>query len=268
MGTRKPNQGTRGYSLSQDPEPGAGNPEPVLLLAAVTKESRGVCAQIQNQQTVNFPAGVSAIFGTLIGQPVALVLTGVGPVRAAAVLAVVLAQTPFSCVLQFGVGGAYPHSGLNIGDLVLAESECDPQTGLESPEGFRDLRGLGFPITDHFPNKQLLENNWIEFIAGALPGVMRGGVATVATCSATDALADRMEHLTGAKVEAMEGFPAAWVSAQFGIPFAELRAISNTTGDRARQQWDLSRGCDVATEAVLTIFREMTICQGDQISPS
>ncbi|HNG94572.1 MAG TPA: hypothetical protein PLB32_17335, partial [Acidobacteriota bacterium] len=61
--------------MSQDPEPGTRNPEPVLLLAAVTKESRGVCAQIQNQQTVNFPAGVSAIFGTLIGQPVALVLT-------------------------------------------------------------------------------------------------------------------------------------------------------------------------------------------------
>jgi futalosine hydrolase len=45
---------------------------------------------------------------------------------------------------------------------------------------------------------------------------------------------------TGALVEAMEGAAAALVARRLGVPMAEVRVISNTTGDRKAQRWEMS----------------------------
>jgi hypothetical protein len=44
-------------------------------------------------------------------------------------------------------------------------------------------------------------------------------------------------------VEAMEGFSCALAARRINpdARFAEIRVVSNTTGDRARQRWDLDR---------------------------
>jgi nucleoside phosphorylase len=66
-----------------------------------------------------------------------------------------------------------------------------------------------------------------------------GGVATVSTCSGTDVLAARVCERTGAVAEAMEGAAVALVGARLGVAAGEVRVISNTTGERSRQVWDL-----------------------------
>lgn len=175
-------------------------------------------------------------------------------VRVATALAFTLSQNTFSKVLQFGVGGAYPNSGLNLGDVVLATSECDPQSGIETPHGFRDLTWLGFPIAERFPNRLPIENQWSKWIAQKLPETVCAEVATVVTCSGVNSSALHIEKLSGAKVEVMEGFPAAWISSCLNLPFAELRVISNTTGDRSQQRWDLEGACVKLTAVVQKLF--------------
>jgi futalosine hydrolase len=64
-------------------------------------------------------------------------------------------------------------------------------------------------------------------------------IATVSTCSGTNALAREIVTRTGAEVEAMEGAAVGLVASRLGVGFAEVRVISNTTGDRGSQQWDL-----------------------------
>ena len=78
-----------------------------------------------------------------------------------------------------------------------------------------------------------------------------GPIATVSTCAGTDVIAQNISRRTGAVAEAMEGaavgFTALCVSASAGrrvIPFVEARVISNTTGDRDRQRWDLRGALD------------------------
>jgi futalosine hydrolase len=44
---------------------------------------------------------------------------------------------------------------------------------------------------------------------------------------------------TGAVAEAMEGAAVALVAHRLRIPMAEVRVVSNTTGSRPRQVWDL-----------------------------
>ncbi|MCH7864601.1 MAG: futalosine hydrolase, partial [Proteobacteria bacterium] len=47
---------------------------------------------------------------------------------------------------------------------------------------------------------------------------------------------------TGALCEAMEGAAVVHAARRKRVPGIELRSISNTTGDRSSQQWDLKRG--------------------------
>ena len=76
---------------------------------------------------------------------VRIIRTGVGPVNAAhAVTASILSDKPSSIVVC-GVGGAYPSSGLQVGDVVCASMEFYGDLGASSPTGFLDMRALGFP---------------------------------------------------------------------------------------------------------------------------
>src|SRR5262245_62081783 len=81
-------------------------------------------------------------------QSVAIVRTGVGPVNAAHAVTMFLAQTGARAIVVCGVGGAYPSSGLAIGDVVCAASECYGDLGATSPSGFLDMKALGFPVVE------------------------------------------------------------------------------------------------------------------------
>ena len=61
-------------------------------------------------------------------------LTGVGiPQALERVLLVAGRERPVG-ILNIGIAGAYPDSGLSIGDIVMAESEVYGDIGFELPE--------------------------------------------------------------------------------------------------------------------------------------
>jgi futalosine hydrolase len=59
-----------------------------------------------------------------------------------------------------------------------------------------------------------------------------------------------------ALVENMEGVAAAHVCTLYGVPFQEIRGVSNRAGDRDKRRWDLDRAVTVAQEAVLKAHEE------------
>ena len=75
-----------------------------------------------------------------------------------------------------------------------------------------------------------------------------GSIATVATCSATDELADEIALRTGSVAEAMEGAAVLHAARVLGVPALELRVISNTTGNRGEQVWDLPRAFEALSD--------------------
>jgi len=77
--------------------------------------------------------------------------TGVGPVNAAHAVTLAIARARPAAIVVCGIGGAYPGSGLAIGDVACAESECYGDLGATSPAGFLDLQALGFPLVEGPP---------------------------------------------------------------------------------------------------------------------
>jgi futalosine hydrolase len=183
---------------------------------------------------------------------VRVVVSGIGRTNAAAATTeAILADDGVDLVLGAGIAGALPGGGLAVGDVVLASSCVYAEEGLATADGFADMTALGFRLGD-FEGNAVPADVTLADRLGA--GSRTGPIATVATCSGTDAAAAEVVRRTGAVAEAMEGAAVVHAARRLGRPGAELRAISNTTGDRAGQVWDL----DAALEALGAAMRLVT----------
>lgn len=177
---------------------------------------------------------------------VAIVRTGVGPVNAAHAVTLAITRSRPTAIVVCGIGGAYPSSGLGVGDVACAESECYGELGASSPDGFLDMRALGFPIVDGpSPLFNVLPMR-------LFPSPTRVRFVTMSTCTGTDDAARAIEARTGGAVESMEGAAVAHVAHLHGILVGELRGISNIVTDRNTKAWRIKEAAAAAQEALLT----------------
>jgi futalosine hydrolase len=210
----------------------------LLLVVAAPSEARAVAG---DRASVVLPWAPTSIV-----EGVDIVLSGVGKANAAGATAAALATGVYGAVISLGVGGVLPGSTAAIGDVVLATGSVFADEGVESVAGekWETMASLGFPTA--------IDGDGVaddaEFVELLRPLAARVGViATVSTCSGTDARA------TGAIVEAMEGAAVMLASARLGVPGAELRVVSNTTGERVKQQWELKRALAIVGEVARSI---------------
>jgi futalosine hydrolase len=174
---------------------------------------------------------------------IAIVRTGVGPVNAAHAVTLFLAQADARAIVICGVGGAYPSSGVHVGDVVCAASECYGDLGATTPSGFLDMKALGFPVVE----APVPLFNQIPM--QVFPVERRVPFVTLSTCTGTETVARELETRTGGAVESMEGAAVAHVAHLHGVPVGEVRGISNLVTNRDTSTWHLK---DAAQEAVLS----------------
>ncbi len=168
-----------------------------------------------------------------------VLLSGVGKTNAAGAVARALDPDRHALVINLGIAGSLPGSNLSIGDAVIASASAFADEGVLTNDRFEDLAARGFPpwggTGPAVPTHEGLSSTIARLIGDP---VRRGIVATVSTCSGTDELAAEVMHRTAALAEAMEGAAVGASAHRLGVPFAEVRVISNNTGDRECQTWD------------------------------
>jgi futalosine hydrolase len=177
---------------------------------------------------------------------IAIVRTGVGPVNAAHAVTLFLAQADARAIVICGVGGAYPSSGVHVGDVVCAASECYGDLGATTPSGFLDMKALGFPVVE----APVPLFNQIPM--QVFPVERRVPFVTLSTCTGTETVARELETRTGGAVESMEGAAVAHVAHLHGVPVGEVRGISNLVTNRDTSTWHLKDAAAAAQEAVLS----------------
>ncbi|HKK01975.1 MAG TPA: futalosine hydrolase [Desulfuromonadales bacterium] len=238
---------------------------PLLLVAAVALET----TRLRRAIPFSAPAEqqpFSIASAEAFGRPLTLLHTGVGKANAAAAVAAVLAATPAALVLNFGVAGAYPGRGLDVGDLALAEAEIYGDEGALAPEGFLDLEAMGLPILrrdgQRLFNRLPVDELRLESVRPVAENVaaaagrrcLSGPFVTVSTCSGTTAAATALARRTGGLCENMEGAAIAQVCALHRLSFIELRGISNLAEDRDLSRWDLTKAAEIAQRAVIALL--------------
>jgi futalosine hydrolase len=181
----------------------------------------------------------------IAGRSIVPLRTGVGPVNAAHALTRFLAQNQAGAVIACGVGGAYPGSGLELGDVLCAESETYGDLGADAPDGFLDMEALGFPVIEEDPplyNRLPLD---------LYPAARRAPFVTCATCTGTDEKAAALAARTCGAVESMEGAAIVHVARLMGVKVGEVRGISNAAGNRDTKSWRLRESAAAARAALI-----------------
>jgi futalosine hydrolase len=176
---------------------------------------------------------------------VTLICTGVGAVNAAHAVTLAMTRARPDAVIVCGVGGAYPESGLAIGDVVCADVECYGDLGAATPSGFLDMKALGFPV---IPGSAPVYN---DLPLAVFPLERRVKFVTVNACTGTDPAARALEARTGGAVENMEGAAVVHVARLHDVPVGELRGISNMVTDRDTGAWRLEPAAIAAQEALV-----------------
>ena len=187
------------------------------------------------------------------GSGLSVMVSGVGRTNAAVAttLAVAGRDDP-PLVIAAGIAGSLPAGDdtPEIGSLVIGTAACYAEEGMMTSQGFTSIAEMGFPVAAFADGNSISPDaGLLKGLKHLLPSAATGPIATVATCSGTDALAAGSAVRTGAIAEAMEGAAVLHAARLLGAPAIELRSISNRTGDRDRQDWKLSEAFEALRSA-------------------
>ncbi len=191
-----------------------------------------------------------------------LVHLGVAKVNTAAGLALALHTIEPERVVQFGIGGAFPESGLKLKQVTVAVQETHLDTGLQLDGSWHDMATLGFPLVREHFNTFLTDHALTQRLT-ALTRATPCTFGTSETVTGSFARAEALYGRFGVAVESMEGAAAAQVCTALGVPFAELRGISNVVGERDKSRWALRGAVRAVNGAVLSYLRAAHEVVGD-----
>jgi len=266
------------------------NVSSIELLAAAYPEFLAIAGAFGHKPVGQGQAGIAPRIQ--VARNVSLTCTGVGKVNAAIAAANILDaweakvngsgefQTPL--LVNIGIAGTLPrlngpslgeaaaNSGVELLDVILASRSCYGDEGIQTPERFLDCWEMGFALGPFAAEGVVGDLS----VAALLPqlrtadwAARSGPVATVSTCSGTDSLAKAVALRTGAIAEAMEGAAVGHAVALKAVArsnsngvaarFAELRVISNTTGDRARQVWKIKPALERLGQAAVVLVERL-----------
>jgi futalosine hydrolase len=182
------------------------------------------------------------------GWPGEVVAVGVGTAAAAAGTARLLATGDYRAVISAGIAGGL---GVAPGGVVLGTASIAADLGADSPDGFIPLSVLGFGA-----DRLAVDDKLLAALRAVLPGAVEGPILTVATVTGT---ADGLRAVEGrhpdAVAEGMEGFGVATAAAGAGVPFAEVRTISNPVGPRDRGAWRIGAALAALSEVGRSLGR-------------
>lgn len=175
--------------------------------------------------------------------------TGIGKVNAASAATHLLERYAPDLIVNTGCGGAFAGSGLEVGDLAVAQSESLADEGVQTPEGWRGLDLIGIPLYEgrgeRIFNTVALDGELARrALDCAAAHGFRAGLGpflTVSTCSGTAAQGEELLRRFPGVCENMEGAAVAHVALIYGVPCLEVRGISNMVEARDLARWDLKR---------------------------
>jgi futalosine hydrolase len=235
----------------------------LALLSSMAFESDQILSLLRNVRKTQ-TAGKIIYRGRCSGHDILLVTSGIGKVNAASSATAVIENYPVRAVINFGVGGAYPDAGLNIGDVAIASKEIYGDEGVFTAAGIKGIKEIGIPLvrigkTKYF-NEFPLDPPSIPFPKDENNMnimIKTGNFITVSAVSGSQKRAKDLGKRFGAVCENMEGAAIAQVCTLYELPMIELRGISNMAGVRDKRKWNLKIASENCQKLVLETIKKL-----------
>jgi futalosine hydrolase len=210
-----------------------------MLIVAATAAELGPC-----QARVQAARGIDVL------------VTGVGMVATAAHCAKALAGRQYDLALNLGVCGSFDPQ-LEPGTVVHVISDAMPELGAEDGDDFLSLHQLQLLRDDDFPFRGGKLVNDHPPALPALDALPRVAGITVNTVHGNERSIAAVSRRCQPQVESMEGAAFMYACLLDGVPFAQIRAVSNVVERRNRSAWRLSEAIDNLSAVTLDILQNV-----------
>jgi futalosine hydrolase len=187
------------------------------------------------------------------GHAVDVLTTGIGMVATATWCSGVFARDRYDLVLNAGVCGSF-RPALPPGTIVHVTTDRVADVGAEDGDAFLSAQELHLLAPDEFPWTGGRLVNSAPPANEVLSRLPVGDAITVNTAHGNDATIARAVERYNPHVESMEGAAFMYACLVHGLPFAQVRAVSNIVERRNRAAWKLREAVDALAASLLTII--------------
>jgi futalosine hydrolase len=165
-----------------------------------------------------------------------LLITGIGVASTIYNLTKSLVQTKYDMVIQAGIAGSFTND-LQPGEVVLVREDTFADCGVEENGVFKNLFNSGLADENDFP----FEKGWLVNQNGFLNAGFLKTIKAITINKITDnkIQINQQKNIFNADIESMEGAALHYVCLQTGIPFLQIRSISNKVGERDKTKWKM-----------------------------
>jgi futalosine hydrolase len=224
----------------------------ILIVAATDAEMDGIVARLGARRR----HGDRVSEYSAAGRAVHLLVTGVGMVATAAWCSRALAERSYDLALNAGLCGSFDES-LVPGTVVHVVSDCLAELGAEDGDRFLTLQELGLEDSvdraDARPGSCAELRNAAPPAISALDDLRKARGITVNTAHGHERSIAAVVERLHPQVESMEGAAFMYACLMHGIPFAQIRAVSNVVERRNRSSWKVEEAIGALAGAVAEI---------------
>lgn len=163
-----------------------------------------------------------------------VLITGVGMVATTFHLTKALADKKYHLVINAGIAGSFDPS-ITIGQVVEVVEDRFSEIGVEDKDKFVPAFEMGLlkPNEIPFKNGVLLNPDRSITSLSKVKGI------TVNTVHGNEDSIKKVNKIFSPQVETMEGAAFFYVCLQYGVPFVQIRGISNYVEERNKDNWDM-----------------------------
>jgi len=209
----------------------------ILLIAATGLEIKPLNSFLEKQDAVD------------------VLIAGIGGVSTAYWLTRQLARVQYDLVLQAGIGGSFVDR-YAPGAVTIISSECFGDLGVVEGGQRKSVFDLQLAPADappftggrlRNPHEALMERSGLKRAKGITINEITTGADTIR----------HFKNDLGAEIESMEGAALHYVALMEGLPFLQVRAVSNYVGERDKTKWALKESVSKLNETVerlITVF--------------
>jgi len=207
----------------------------VLVVAATEAEVSPFVAALGRASVV----GPRVTRHQAAGHDIDVLISGVGMVATATWCSRVLSAERFDVALNLGVCGSF-RPEIFPGAVVHVVSDRLPELGAEDGDAFLTIQEMKLLGDDEFPFTGGRLVNASPPVLGPLSSMRAVNGITVNTVHGNDDSIARVTKRFSPDVESMEGAAFMYACMIQGVPFAQVRAVSNMVERRNRAAWKLN----------------------------
>jgi futalosine hydrolase len=206
----------------------------ILLVTATIAEIRPLLSRL----TFTGAEGEPLRHYRYLSHEIDILVTGIGMVHTAFHMGSLLQKQHYDLAMNAGIAGAYSPD-TKIGSVFQVTAEIFGLLGVEDEENYLSLFDLGLQDPDSFPYKK----GWLVNVKPPVSVVLQKltaarGVTVNMIYTHHDTIAT-LKQMYIADLESMEGAAFFFACLYAGVPFAEIRSVSNYVAERNKSHWNV-----------------------------